>query len=112
MTADENNRRRISSQQLLLKFEAVGARKLQIQNEARGHVWLFKFQELSSRLEYSHAKANGGNKTGQCLANTEIVIHHEHNRAVGVHDTAPRVAAGSVKEKMVPARSSDAAHIR
>src|SRR5258708_25120595 len=112
MTRDENNRHCLSGYQLLLEFETAGARKWQVQDEACGRVWLFRFQELGSRVEDSHSKTYRGNEAGQCLPYAVIVIHHEDDGAVGVHDVARRVAAGSVKEKVVPALSSDAAHSR
>src|SRR5579862_7007099 len=38
-----------------------------------------------------------------------VVVHHEDNGAVRIHDAT---RAGSVKDKVAPTASSDAAHIR
>src|SRR5579863_5441309 len=117
MTGDENDRRCISGQQLLLEFETTGTRKLQVQDQACGSVWLFRFQEFGSGVKHSHSKASRGDKAVQRFPYTVIIIHHEDNGAIGVHDAAGRpatrtAATGIVNEKVVPAPSTDAAHSR
>ena len=111
MTRDENNWQRLSGDQLLLEFEAAGTRKLQVQDQACGGIGLFGFQKLRSRSKDSHSKSRGGNEAGQRFPYPMIVIHHEDNGAVGVHDATP-AWTGRVKEKLVLGPSPDVAHSR
>ena len=62
MAGDENKRWRMSSHQLLLKFEAACSRQLQIQNQACRGVGLILFQELGGRTEDSDLKSHRGNE--------------------------------------------------
>jgi len=69
------------------------------------------FQEFGSRAEDRYSKSSGGNESGERFSYTMVVIHHEDNWAVGVHDAKPALA-GRVKEKMAPGPSRVAAHSR
>ena len=64
----------------------LDARKLQVQDQACRDIRFFGFQKFRSRSENCHSQSHGGNEAGQRFPYTIVVIHHEDNGALGIHD--------------------------
>src|SRR5271156_4346118 len=101
MACDENDGRAINAGQFPLEFETVDVRKLQVQDQARGRIGFFRFQELRSRPECDYSKSHRRDEAGESFANSIVVIHYEHDGAVRAH-SIPLDVSGIVKQTVAP----------
>ena len=111
MTRDENDRRAIHGCKFPLEFETVDVRKLQVQDQACGRIWLLGFQEIRSGPIRDYSQSHGGYQAGQRLAYSVVVIHHEDDGVVRVH-CIPLDLSGIVKQTVAPGPSLGATQSR
>src|SRR5258706_9951334 len=111
MSGYENDRRMIALRDLPLQIEAANVRQLDIENKARRKIGLRIGDIVRGGGKRFGSPSQRFQQLADCLAHSEVVIHHVDDLLTHRHDPSP-AASGSLRATVAPRIALLAAHRR